>query len=173
MTVFSKSLFHLFSLDSDEEDGSFNGEESGTGDESEKDSEEDEEDTEEASSETEKRATLNNLNDEQLFGLGASTGHNDNESASGASDSENDDEEDDQESEENNSGEKSAAKSAKKRTNADEAGDADAKKTKQAWFLLASWKKILFCDNFVIKKKNKHFVPDKLFTWKEIANKKI
>ena len=80
------------------------------------------------------------MNDEQLFGLGASTGHNDNESAS---DSENDDEEDDQESEENNSGEKS--KSAKKR-HADEAGDTDAKKTKQAWFLLASWKKILFCD---------------------------
>merc|ERR1712195_387370 len=74
-------------LDSDEDDGSFNGEESGSGDDSEKDSED--ENTEEASSETEKRATLNNLNDEQLFGLGASTGHNDNESES---DSENDDE---------------------------------------------------------------------------------
>jgi len=108
-------------LDSDEDDGSFNGEESGSGDDSERDSED--ENTEEASSETEKRATLNNLNDEQLFGLGASTGHNDNESES---DSENDDE--DEESEENST-EQPVAKSAKKRQ-ADEAGDTDTKKTK-------------------------------------------
>jgi len=110
-------------LDSDEDDGSFDGEDSASGDDSEKDSEAaSDEDSEEASSETEKRATLNNLNDEQLFGLGASTGHND------ANESESDSENDDEESEENST--EQPTKKAKKRQ-ADEAGDTDAKKTKQ------------------------------------------
>merc|ERR1712010_12333 len=89
-------------LESDEDDGSFNGEESESGEDSENNSEDDE-DNEEDSSETEKRAKLNNLNDEQLFGLGASTGHNDNEEESDSDEEENENEEENEEESEENS----------------------------------------------------------------------